>query len=602
MRERGRAAVAGPPPLLAALRSRAASLCLDSADLVARLLGPPLVLLAVALALGFSAAFLRLVAPAYGGLSAAAPLLAAAAKAAAARVPAGANAGAGGDAAHATPPLVLLPLVLAASWRSALLALAWLFAAANFAINYCVCALCEPGFAPAAYQRQLRLLAALDPAAAAQPPQRLRDVALCRECGDAPKPRRFHHCSVCGRCVAKLDHHCPWLNNCVGARTYASFVRLLFWTWVCCALLASFGLPVLLDVRKRCNLALALPQHADATEGPAPGAFAFAAAAAAAAGAPRLLAESARKSLHTLMQQQLQFRTGAQPQPSLAAAAPADAAAAAAGSHAPWPHKYLDFRGLFLLVVRGARCAYERLWLDGPPAATGAPGGGCNELLPLAWALSVCVGLCVAALLAWHAYLVLTAQTSMEALRTAAPPRPAGAEAGAGEGGAAGASCCGAAGAGAGCCCPAACGAPPGAKTARPRNIYDFGWRRNVQAVFGSQSLVSWVLPPSWIGLAGAGDGTGPSMAELAGCCGAHNEPSEPAARPVREVFAALSSEFASDLTRAAAGLRAGAAVPPAAAKDGSGDRDEEAGSGGGSARSGGGGGGVGGGGGRRVA
>jgi hypothetical protein len=119
--------------------------------------------------------------------------------------------------------------------------------------------------------------------------------------------------------------------------------------------------------------------------------------------------------------------------------------------------------------------------------------------------------------------------------------------------------------------------------------VYDFGWRRNLQAVFGSQSLVAWTLPPAWVGLAGAGDGTGLSMAELATC--GSRESAEPAARPVREVFAALSSEFASDLARSAAGLRAGAPAPPAGkggaqAEDG----DEESG-----AR-------AGGGGGRRVA
>ena len=65
-------------PCLAACRSRLASCFLESADAVARLLGPPLVCAAVVLALAFSAAFLRLVAPAYGGLQAAAPLLAAA--------------------------------------------------------------------------------------------------------------------------------------------------------------------------------------------------------------------------------------------------------------------------------------------------------------------------------------------------------------------------------------------------------------------------------------------------------------------------------------------------------------------------------------------
>ena len=38
------------------------------------------------------------------------------------------------------------------------------------------------------------------------------------------KPERAHHCSVCNRCVRRMDHHCPWVNNCVGEGNQKFFV------------------------------------------------------------------------------------------------------------------------------------------------------------------------------------------------------------------------------------------------------------------------------------------------------------------------------------------------------------------------------------------
>ncbi|KAJ8686787.1 hypothetical protein QAD02_022581 [Eretmocerus hayati] len=66
-------------------------------------------------------------------------------------------------------------------------------------------------------------------------------VSICKKC-IKPKPPRTHHCSVCNKCVLKMDHHCPWFNNCVGHYNHRYFFQYMIFTVLGTVFIMVFGI------------------------------------------------------------------------------------------------------------------------------------------------------------------------------------------------------------------------------------------------------------------------------------------------------------------------------------------------------------------------
>ena len=68
---------------------------------------------------------------------------------------------------------------------------------------------------------------------------------FCERC-KIYKPERCKHCYICDRCVIKYDHHCPFIDHCIGVNNYRLFMSFMvvqgtvsFWT-LCTAINALF--------------------------------------------------------------------------------------------------------------------------------------------------------------------------------------------------------------------------------------------------------------------------------------------------------------------------------------------------------------------------
>ena len=54
---------------------------------------------------------------------------------------------------------------------------------------------------------------------------------FCNKC-NMDKINRSKHCIICDKCIEKFDHHCLWINNCVGGRNIKYFYYFIFIHWI----------------------------------------------------------------------------------------------------------------------------------------------------------------------------------------------------------------------------------------------------------------------------------------------------------------------------------------------------------------------------------
>ncbi|KAI6652181.1 Palmitoyltransferase ZDHHC15 isoform X1 [Oopsacas minuta] len=68
------------------------------------------------------------------------------------------------------------------------------------------------------------------------------EIRYCSKC-EIIKPDRAHHCTVCNRCILRMDHHCPWINNCCAYSNYKYFILFVNYSFFICVFIVISGAP-----------------------------------------------------------------------------------------------------------------------------------------------------------------------------------------------------------------------------------------------------------------------------------------------------------------------------------------------------------------------
>lgn len=134
--------------------------------------------------------------------------------------------------------------------------------ALNIVINFLLSVVCDPGGVPSSWKpkesmmkttrgswsRKVQLVET-DSTGDVQPMmtwefKRNGAPRFCRYCATY-KPDRTHHCRSCKRCILKMDHHCPWINNCVGFYNQKFFILFVYYAFLGCLFASVTGVMAL---------------------------------------------------------------------------------------------------------------------------------------------------------------------------------------------------------------------------------------------------------------------------------------------------------------------------------------------------------------------